>query len=170
MHVINAFEIDDKILLKPRLHPEVVSEIREYYNIKEHRIETSPDEFEEVQAILRSYSYEPVLVEDISDYCIAVERERGSRARRVLNEVLATHLYDPIPVASQYEYRDWKERNCKRGEEADVVYEREIGSWTVRVMTDSAAVERAIAGGAKPLSEADLDSSQGGSPLEGPDA
>lgn len=158
MHVINAFEIDDKILLKPRLHTEIFSEIREYYNVKEHRIETSPDEFERVRTILRSYSYEPVLVEDVTEYCIAVQRERGSRVRRLLNELLATHLYDPIPVASQYEYRDWKERHCEQDGEADVVYEREIGSWTVRVMTDRSAVERAIADGAKPLSEAGLDS------------
>lgn len=165
MHVINAFEIDDKILLKPRLHPEIVSEIRDYYNINEHRIETSPDEFERVKTILESYSYEPVLVEDITEYCIAVQQERGSRARRVLNELLATHLYDPIPVASQFEYRDWKDKHCKYEGDADVVYEREIESWTVRVMTDRSAVERAIAGGAKPLAEAGLDSLQGGSPL-----
>lgn len=162
MHVINAFEIGDRVFLKPQLDPAVYPEIRRYYNSAEHRIEAPPEEFEAIRSILESHSYTPVLVDDVTEYCVAVPRETRSRTRRFLRELFATHMYDPIPAENRYEHRDWREEHCESEEKPDTVYEREVGSWIVRVMKDRSAVERAIANGARPLSETDLDLSQDG--------
>lgn len=170
MHRINAFEIDGKVFLKLSMDAEIYPDIHQYYNKEEHRIEVPTDEFETVRSILEPYAYEPVLVDDVTEYCVAVQEGAADRTRRFLRELFAAHSYEPVPAAGGCEYREWREEQCECHEKANAVYELEIGPWTVRVMKDRSAVERAIERGAKPLSEAGLDLSRSDSGLASPEA
>lgn len=70
-----VFEIDDTYLFKHYFQIQsVFSELQQYYNESEYRFEIPPDEFDDVRELLEENYYEPVVVDDLEEFCVVKEQ------------------------------------------------------------------------------------------------
>ncbi len=56
--------------------PGLFASLQPYYNKQEYRFEVPGDRFENVADLLRSYGYNPVVVEDVEPFVVAFKRFR----------------------------------------------------------------------------------------------
>lgn len=155
---INAFDVDDTILVKHRCDSQLFSALSQYYNPRHHRFEFPHYEFESVQSIFEAHGNRPVIVDDVRPFCVVTTSRSSGSVRRWLTAMFASHMYyDPYPVENRHEFGEWQAR-CEAT--SDVVFERTMGDTVVQGMANHQAVERATNGDAVPLVETDIDLSQ----------
>lgn len=72
---IYVSEIDDTHVFKEYFeHEDLFEELRDYYNDEQYRFEVPATEFDDVRELLGDYFYEPVIVEEIEEFCVVTER------------------------------------------------------------------------------------------------
>lgn len=72
---IHVFPIDDEYLFTQYFEEEsLFTKLQDYYNGDEYRFEVPDEDFVEVATILEDYYYEPVVVEEVSEFGVVKDQ------------------------------------------------------------------------------------------------
>lgn len=72
---VNVFEVDESYLFKHYFDGEdVFDRLKDYYNNRQYRFEVPPDEFEEIRSFLDDHGYGLVIVDELAEFVVVVEK------------------------------------------------------------------------------------------------
>lgn len=72
---VTVFHVGDEYLFATYFgRSDVFGELREYYDDEQYHFAVPDAEFDDVAETLRTYGYEPRVVEDVEPYCVVKER------------------------------------------------------------------------------------------------
>jgi hypothetical protein len=76
---VTAFHLGDKYLFTAYFDEDSLFEqLKSYYSSDQYRFEIPEGELEDVQQILDEFFYKLVIEENLSDYCVVIERDTDS--------------------------------------------------------------------------------------------